>query len=145
MLVMDNRKEKKGFRFGPIRHLFFADTWSPKESVKLQLFTRLFNRSLHTIVIYNNAGLRRPFNPSIHLNSELHASLLSVFDEVSSNPLLRQKFQSIIILKPKDAISEFIADRQSEFQAIGWKLEQKGYQHPRRQFCSEALYISRAQ
>ena len=141
MVVMNNRKEKVGFRFGPMRHLFIANSGTEKECLKLQLFAQLFNRSLQTIVIYDNEVAKRPCSPSIHLNHELVDSLLSGCEEISSNPQLRKKFQSIIIMRPKDSISQFIIDRQSDFKSIGWKLEQKDYQHPRRQYCPEALYI----
>ena len=134
-----------GFRFGPMRHLFFEHSWTDKECIKLPLFAELFKRSLQIIVIYNNGDQKRPFITSIHLNTELAHSLLNGCQVISSNPLLKKEFRSIIILKPMDSISEFMNDHQSDFKSVGWKLEQKGYQHPRRQFCSEALYICPAQ
>ena len=121
MRMMNDYKEKKGFRYGPMRHLFIADYDTEKESLDVSLFARLFNRLMQTIVVYNNLGLKRPFDPSIELNSESVTSLLSGCQTISSNAILKKEFQSIIILNPKASIPQFIIDRQSDFESIGWK------------------------
>merc|ERR1740123_351128 len=102
------------------------------------MFLQLFNRSLGSFVIFN-AGWS--FEPSIQLSPECACSLLSGCKMIASNPRLKERFQSIIILKPKDPISGFIEKQQSDFQAIGWRLEEKEYTHPRRGLCPEALHI----
>merc|ERR1712176_443392 len=43
MRMMNDYKEKIGFRYGPMRHLFIADYDTEKESLDVSLFARLFN------------------------------------------------------------------------------------------------------
>ena len=121
--------------------IFFADCGTNNECIRLPLFLRLFDRSLESIVILN--VFRAPtFDKSIHLNPALASSLLSGCKMITSNPRLNGRFQSIIILNPKDSISGFIAKHQSDFKAIGWRLEENEHNHPRRGRCPEGLHLS---
>ena len=137
MRQMNRIVNRKGTQWGykPMKPLFFADCGTESEYINLPLFLRLFNRSLESIVIFNAAW---NYNESIRLDS---ASLMSGCKAISSNPTLRDRFQSMIIMKPKGSIPDFIAEQQSDFKAMGWKLEQKPYQHPRRGECKESLHI----
>ena len=145
MAEIDWVGNKKGTQFGYLlfKHLFFTDCGAESECIRLPLFLRLFDRSLESIVIFNRPG--NTFKTSIRLHSQFASTLLSGCKIITSNPRLNSLklgFQSIIIMKPKDSISEFIVKHQSDFKQIGWKLEKKEYVHPRRGKCSETLHVS---
>ena len=146
MREMDRIGNGQGTRWGykPMKPLFFADCGTESEYINLPLFLRLFNRSLESIVVFHFKNANNGFNPSIRLDS---ASLMAGCKAISSNPTLRDRFQSIIIMKPKGSIPDFIAEQQSDFKAMGWKLEQKPYQHPRRgrKACDEVLQLIRCE
>ena len=146
MFVMNNTKlSSTQFGYLLFKHLFFTDCGAESECIRLPLFLRLFDRSLESIVIFNNPRIG-VLETSITLHSQFVSTLLSGCKIITSNPRLnslKRGFQSIIIMKPKDSISEFIVKHQSDFKQIGWKLEEKEYIHPRRGKCSETLHVSR--
>ena len=113
--VMNCRAYGTGKHFGYLlfKHLFFTDCGAESECIRLPLFLRLFDRSLESIVIFNcyASSFRAKDDPSINLNPELASTLLSGCKIITSNPRLKQRFQSssIIIMKPNGSISDFIA------------------------------------
>jgi len=133
---------KKQLQFGYrlFKDMFFTDCGTESEGVNMSLFLRLFNRSLETLVIFLYTS--NEWRPSVRLNSEFTVYMLSGCQIIVSNPRLKRVFKEFVIMNPKDSISEFIAKRQSEFQAVGWALRKGEYVHPRRGKCAETLFVS---
>ena len=140
MFAINTARTKKGFGYSAMKHLFFTDCGTKKESIRLPLFLQLFDRSLETILIYRRAN--GVLKPSIRFNAAFAASLLSACSMIAEDPRLKRSFQSIIVLNPKDPISGFIEYQQAVFKKKGWRLEHKAYAHHQRGLCPDALHVT---
>ena len=138
MSAFNAKRPHKGYY--PLKHMFFTDCGTTRESIQLRLFLQLFDRKLTSILIYRQN--KSKFQPSIRLNRSFTISLLSGCTMIAADPELKSKFKAIVVLNPKNGINAFIEDQRNTFKQKGWRLEKKPYEHCRRGLCANALHVS---
>ena len=139
MFVMNQHDEYKAYnQYGYLKwhDVFFKSNGC----IKLTSFIKIFHHNLNQFIILNEDW---GFHKSISLDKHFLEELYDFINYINNN-YLKQKFESLIIIKPKNnRFNSFIkSNKNNLINKFGWTLDIRSYHDPKRnEKSNDCLFI----